>query len=203
MNRAAVDAEENDTRHYANPGSTGKARTLAATLLDAWNDVLLYRTLATLRLDVRTFDTVDGLRWTGPCTDFEDCCRRLQSPDLFVRTGYELGALYLHPNFPAQIGLDNHDYLSGLTWSDVGPHTASANGALNEDDCTPNCASGTYHTFPVQVLASDPRQCTVTVYQAGGASQRVQAYVFGSIAVRALSGSPATLAHGPLFAPPC
>jgi len=22
----------------------------------------------------------------SPCTDFEDCCRRLQSPDLFVRT---------------------------------------------------------------------------------------------------------------------
>ena len=59
--------------------SIRKARTLAATLFDAWNDVLLYRTLATLRLDVRTFDTVDGLRWTGPCTDFEDCCSRLQS----------------------------------------------------------------------------------------------------------------------------
>ena len=71
--------------------SIRKARTLAATLFDAWNDVLLYRTLATLRLDVRTFDTVDGLRWTGPCTDFEDCCRRLQSPDLFVRTVSRLG----------------------------------------------------------------------------------------------------------------
>ena len=40
--------------------SIRKARTLAATLFAAWNDVLLYRTLATLRLDVRTFDTVDG-----------------------------------------------------------------------------------------------------------------------------------------------
>jgi hypothetical protein len=48
-------------------------------------------TLATLRLDVRTFDTVDGLRWRGPCTDFEDCCRRLQSQDLFVRTISRLG----------------------------------------------------------------------------------------------------------------
>ena len=71
--------------------SIRKARTLAATLFAAWNDVLLYRTLATLRLDVRTFDTVDGLRWTGPCTDFEDCCRRLQSLDLFVRTISRLG----------------------------------------------------------------------------------------------------------------
>jgi 5'-3' exonuclease len=66
--------------------SIRKARTLAATLFDTWNEVLLYRTLATLRLDVPTFDRVDALRWTGPCSDFEDCCRRLQSPDLFVRT---------------------------------------------------------------------------------------------------------------------
>jgi 5'-3' exonuclease len=72
--------------------SIRRARTLAATLFDAWNDVLLYRTLATLRLDVPTFDTVDALRWTGPCTDFEDCCRRLQSPDLFVRTISVLGS---------------------------------------------------------------------------------------------------------------
>jgi hypothetical protein len=36
--------------------SIRKARTLAATLFDVWDDVLLYRTLATLRLDVRTFD---------------------------------------------------------------------------------------------------------------------------------------------------
>jgi 5'-3' exonuclease len=65
--------------------SIRKARTLAATLFDAWNDVLLYRTLATLRLDAPTFDTVDALRWTGPGRDFEDCCRRLQSLDLFAR----------------------------------------------------------------------------------------------------------------------
>jgi 5'-3' exonuclease len=65
--------------------SIRKARTLAATLFDAWNDVLLYRTLATLCLDIPTFDTVEALRWTGPSSDFEDCCRRLQSPDLFAR----------------------------------------------------------------------------------------------------------------------
>jgi 5'-3' exonuclease len=66
--------------------SIRKARTLAETLFDAWNDVLLYRTLATLRLDVPTFDTVNALRWTGPGRDFEDYCRRLQSPELFART---------------------------------------------------------------------------------------------------------------------
>ena len=57
--------------------SIRKARTLAATLFGAWDDALLYRTLATLRLDVPVFDTVDALRWTGPYTDFEDWCLRL------------------------------------------------------------------------------------------------------------------------------
>jgi hypothetical protein len=33
----------------------------------------------------QTFDTIDALRWTGPGRDFEDCCRRLQSLDLFAR----------------------------------------------------------------------------------------------------------------------
>ena len=75
--------------------SIRKARTLAPTLFNAWNDVLLYRTLATLRLDVPTFDTVDALRWTGPRSDFEDCCRRLQSPDLFVRR-YPVWATFPH-----------------------------------------------------------------------------------------------------------
>ena len=65
--------------------SIRKARTLAGTLFDGWNDVLLYRTLATLRLDVPVFNSVGALRWTGPSTDFEDCCRRLQSPELFAR----------------------------------------------------------------------------------------------------------------------
>ena len=71
--------------------SIRKARTLAATLFDAWNDVLLYRTLATLRLDVPTFETVDALRWRGPGRDYQDCCRRLRSPELFARTISRLG----------------------------------------------------------------------------------------------------------------
>jgi 5'-3' exonuclease len=78
--------------------SIRKARTLAATLFDAWNDVLLYRTLATLRLDVPTFDTVDALRWTGPSRDFEDCCRRLRSPDLFVRANSRSGNVSSAPS---------------------------------------------------------------------------------------------------------
>ena len=46
--------------------SIRKARLLSESLFNAWNDALLFRTLATLRLDVPVFDTVDDLRWKGP-----------------------------------------------------------------------------------------------------------------------------------------
>ncbi len=65
--------------------SIRKARSLAESLFNAWNDALLFRTLATLRLDVSVFDKVDDLRWKGPHRNFEEYCRRLQSPNLFGR----------------------------------------------------------------------------------------------------------------------
>ena len=43
-----------------------------------WNDALLFRTLATLRLDVPVFDTVEDLRWKGPRPDFEQTCGRIR-----------------------------------------------------------------------------------------------------------------------------
>jgi 5'-3' exonuclease len=62
-----------------------RARLLSESLFNAWSDALLFRTLATLRLDVPVFDTVEDLRWKGPRPDFEDCCRRMKSPNLFGR----------------------------------------------------------------------------------------------------------------------
>ena len=46
--------------------SIKKARTLSESLFSAWDDALLFRTLATLRLDVPVFENVDELRWQGP-----------------------------------------------------------------------------------------------------------------------------------------
>ncbi len=66
--------------------SIRKARTLSESLFSAWNDALLFRTLATLRLDVPVFDTVADLRWNGPRMNFEEYCRRMKSPDLLRRT---------------------------------------------------------------------------------------------------------------------
>jgi 5'-3' exonuclease len=65
--------------------SIGRARTLSESLFNAWNDALLFRTLATLRLDVSVFETVEDLRWKGPLPSFEQQCRRMKSPDLLRR----------------------------------------------------------------------------------------------------------------------
>jgi 5'-3' exonuclease len=65
--------------------SIRRARALGEALFSAWDDALLFRTLATLRLDVPVFDQVEELRWKGPRSDFEECCRRMKSPDLLRR----------------------------------------------------------------------------------------------------------------------
>jgi 5'-3' exonuclease len=67
------------------PPSIRKARPLSEALFGAWNDALLFRTLATLRLDVPVFDSIENLRWTGPRPDFEKECQRIKSPGLLVR----------------------------------------------------------------------------------------------------------------------
>jgi 5'-3' exonuclease len=65
--------------------SIKKARSLSESLFNAWNDALLFRTLATLRRDVSVFDTVEDLRWAGPRPNFEEHCQRMKSSDLLRR----------------------------------------------------------------------------------------------------------------------
>jgi 5'-3' exonuclease len=67
--------------------SIRRARSLADVLFSSWDDALLFRTLATLRLDVPAFVTVEDLRWPGPRPAFEQLCQRLKAPDLFARAG--------------------------------------------------------------------------------------------------------------------
>ncbi len=61
------------------------AQRLSAVLFEQWNDALLYRTLATLKLDVPVFETVDELQWNGPRPEFERYCESIQSPGLYAR----------------------------------------------------------------------------------------------------------------------
>jgi len=65
--------------------SIRNARPLSVTLFEFWNEAVLFRTLATLRLDVPVFDTVEDLRWQGPRPIFEEQCRRMKAPELFDR----------------------------------------------------------------------------------------------------------------------
>jgi 5'-3' exonuclease len=65
--------------------SIRSALRLSTSLFNSWTDALLFRTLATLRLDVPVFDTVDDLRWKGPRESFEEQCHRMKSPDLLNR----------------------------------------------------------------------------------------------------------------------
>jgi len=62
--------------------SIRKARPLSESLFSGWDDALLFRTLATLRLDVPVFDAIDDLRWKGPRQNFEEYCRRMKASDL-------------------------------------------------------------------------------------------------------------------------
>ena len=65
--------------------SISRAARLAESLFKAWDDAILFRKLATLRLDVPVFDSVDDLLWGGPRSEFEALCQRMRAPELFRR----------------------------------------------------------------------------------------------------------------------
>ena len=75
-----------------NPSIRGAQR-LAGVLSEQWNDALLFRTLATLKLDVPVFETVDELQWKGPRPEFERYCQRMDSPGLAARALATLKAI--------------------------------------------------------------------------------------------------------------
>lgn len=65
--------------------SIKKARGLSESLFSSWNEALLFRTLATLRLDAPAFESVEDLRWKGPRAGFEDLCQQMKTPALLKR----------------------------------------------------------------------------------------------------------------------
>jgi 5'-3' exonuclease len=72
-----------DWRHW--DPMVRRARPLAESLFGAWKDALLFRTLATLRVDVPVFPSIDDLLWRGPAEDFKRTCERMKAPDLCRR----------------------------------------------------------------------------------------------------------------------
>lgn len=71
--------------------SIRSARKLGESLFASWDDALLFRRLATLRLDVPVFETVEELRWTGPRNDFEAWCEGIRADGLARRVGIAAG----------------------------------------------------------------------------------------------------------------
>ena len=61
------------------------ARSLAGSLRDQWELALLFRELATLRVDRSLLASVEGLRWRGPGAAFAEVCERLGAPRLAER----------------------------------------------------------------------------------------------------------------------
>lgn len=140
----------------------------------------------------------------GVLTDSASASHAARKPSLYVRTGYELGALYKPPNFPKKVGLDNHDYISGLHWK-VQPRSAKAVGVLHEIKCRPGCANGSYVTYPVAIRAFAPKHCSVEVHKPySDVIRTVRAYVFNKVHVRALRGKPdPDLVGGDVFSSAC
>ncbi len=65
--------------------SIRRARPLAEALFRVWDDALLFRKLATLRLDVPMFKSIDELVWKGPTDEFAVATERLRAGPLFRR----------------------------------------------------------------------------------------------------------------------
>lgn len=124
-------------------------------------------------------------------------------PDIYIHNGFELGSLDKYPKYPAAIGLDNVDSLTGLQWVHMTPTVATANGVLNYNSCVPACAAGHYVHYSVELTASDPTHCTVAVYAPhSDVSSRVPAYVFNKLRLTAVSGNPPAEFMGSIAALP-
>jgi hypothetical protein len=49
---------------------------------------------------------------------------------------------------------DGSAYVRGITWSAWGSPTATASGTMEIDNCTPNCAQGTFTGYPATITVS-------------------------------------------------
>ncbi len=62
-----------------------KAKGLSESLFTSWDEVLLFRKLATLRLDVPVFESLEEMRWKGPREEFGKVCEKMRMEALEKR----------------------------------------------------------------------------------------------------------------------
>lgn len=61
---------------------------------------------------------------------------------------------------------DANYQLTGLRWRRWGKAVATATGAARVNDCTPSCAAGRFHSYPVTVSAAGLSRCNSARYYA-------------------------------------
>lgn len=110
-------------------------------------------------------------------------------PDFYFSTLFQPEKLYVNPDHPDQMQIDNHEWVAIQALDSWGADSMTMTGVLYHDKCQPDCMAGPMVTYPVQVVASAPQTCTVQIGSAGSETPE-QAYVFGKISVRALNGTP-------------
>ena len=54
---------------------------------------------------------------------------------------------------------DANTALTKLRWSSFGHASAYASGDYYENDCTPNCAAGKFHSYPVKLALTSAKVC--------------------------------------------
>jgi hypothetical protein len=83
-------------------------------------------------------------------------------------------------------------YLDNVTWSSWTSQSATGSGDLHLNDCTPDCADGTFQTFPgATVVLSNPATVTYTTASGAGASALLFTSMSGTFPQSANSSFPA------------
>jgi hypothetical protein len=54
---------------------------------------------------------------------------------------------------------DANNQLTRIKWQSYGSRTASGTATAKVNDCTPNCASGRFKSYPAVVTLSRPKNC--------------------------------------------
>ncbi len=71
-----------------------------------------------------------------------------------------LGAPQVRPDTIVLACGDGNESVSGIKWTGWGSTFAAGHGTISIDDCTPNCAAGHDHSYPVVVLLTGRETCT-------------------------------------------
>jgi hypothetical protein len=89
---------------------------------------------------------------------------------------------------PAQIdtSADGSGYVTDITWSGWADATATGTGTLEANNCTPNCAQGTYTGYPA----------TVTVSGLSAYGSNIEAYSKMVVSAPTFPYSPETFSSG-------